>query len=175
MAQGGPAHDSRGSGSTCRAAHGGPVHTVVDGSSNDPRVTEIVNATDAGREGEAIFRRIYAALRVCTRPVLRFWTSSLTEDAIEAALGRLRPASEYDNLGAAAQARAQLDWLIGMNHTRASTLHNGTLCSVGRVQTPTLAMIVRRHHEIASWVQTFFYEVHADLCSPRARTSSPVH
>ena len=137
-------------------------YLIVKRLMNDPRVTEIVNATDAGREGEAIFRRIYA-LAGCARPVLRFWTSSLTEDAIEAALGRLRPAAEYDNLGAAAQARAQLDWLIGMNHTRASTLHNGTLCSVGRVQTPTLAMIVRRHHEIAKWVQTFFYEVHADL------------
>lgn len=137
-------------------------YRVVARLINDPRVTQIVNATDAGREGEAIFRRIYALAR-CTRPVLRFWTSSLTEDAIEAALGRLRPASDYDNLGAAALARAQLDWLIGMNHTRASTLHNGTLCSVGRVQTPTLAMIVRRHHEIANWIQTFFYEVHADL------------
>ena len=137
-------------------------YNVVTRLMNDARVTEIVNATDAGREGEAIFRRIYA-LAGCTRPVLRFWTSSLTEDAIEAALGRLRPAAEYDNLGAAAQARAQLDWLIGMNHTRASTLHNGVLCSIGRVQTPTLAMIVRRHHEIANWVQTFFFEVHADL------------
>ncbi len=137
-------------------------YLVVRRLMNDPRVTEIVNATDAGREGEAIFRRIYA-LAGCSKPVKRFWTSSLTEDAIEAALGRLRPSAEYDNLGAAAQARAQLDWLIGMNHTRASTLHNGTLCSVGRVQTPTLAMIVRRHHEIANWVQTFFYEVHADL------------
>ncbi len=137
-------------------------YRVVARLMNDPRVREVVNATDAGREGEAIFRRIYA-LAGCTKPVWRFWTSSLTEDAIEAALGRLKPAAEYDNLGAAAQARAQLDWLIGMNHTRASTLHNGVLCSIGRVQTPTLAMIVRRHHEIANWVQTFFYEVHADV------------
>lgn len=137
-------------------------YKVVARLMNDARVTEIVNATDAGREGEAIFRRIYT-LAGCTRPVMRFWTSSLTEDAIEAALQRLRPAAEYDNLGAAAQARAQLDWLIGMNHTRASTLHNGVLCSIGRVQTPTLAMIVRRHHEIANWVRTFFHEVHADL------------
>jgi DNA topoisomerase-3 len=125
-------------------------------------VSEIVNATDAGREGEAIFRRIYA-LSGCTRTVLRFWTSSLTEDAIEEALQRLRPAADYDGLAAAAAARAQLDWLIGMNHTRASTLHNGVLCSIGRVQTPTLAMIVRRHHAIANWVRTFFYEVHAEI------------
>ena len=135
---------------------------VVKRLLNDRRVTEIVNATDAGREGEAIFRRIYE-LAGCRKPVRRFWTSSLTEEAIGEALGRLRPAAEFDNLAAAAQARAQLDWLIGMNHTRASTLHNGVLCSIGRVQTPTLAMIVRRHHEIANWVRTFYYEVHADI------------
>ena len=135
---------------------------VVKRLLNDRRVTEIVNATDAGREGEAIFRRIYE-LAGCTKPVRRFWTSSLTEDAIAEALGRLRPAAEFDGLGAAALARAQLDWLIGMNHTRASTLHNGVLCSLGRVQTPTLAMIVKRHHEIANWVKTFYYEVHADV------------
>ncbi len=129
---------------------------------NDPRVTQIVNATDAGREGEAIFRRIYA-LSGSTKPVQRFWTSSLTEDAISAAFQRLRPASEFDALAAAALARAQLDWLIGMNHSRASTLHNSITCSVGRVQTPTLAMIVRRHHEIAGFIKTLFYEVHAEL------------
>ena len=135
---------------------------VVKRLLNDRRVTEVVNATDAGREGEAIFRRIYE-LAGCSKPVRRFWTSSLTEEAIAEALRRLRPAAEFDNLGAAAQARAQLDWLIGMNHTRASTLHNGVLCSIGRVQTPTLAMIVKRHHEIANWVKTFYYEVHADI------------
>ena len=129
---------------------------------NDPRITSIVNATDAGREGEAIFRRIYA-LSGSTKPVQRFWTSSLTEDAISLAFQHLRPASNFDDLGSAALARAQLDWLIGMNHSRASTLHNSITCSVGRVQTPTLAMIVRRHHEIAGFIKTFFYEVHAEL------------
>ena len=135
---------------------------VVKRLFHDKRVTSIVNATDAGREGEAIFRRIYA-LAGGTKPVERFWTSSLTEEAIAQALRRLKPAADYDNLGAAADARAQLDWLIGMNHTRASTLHNGTLCSIGRVQTPTLAMIVRRHHEIEGFIKTFFYEVHAEV------------
>jgi len=128
----------------------------------DKRIAQIVNATDAGREGEAIFRRIYV-LAGAKKPVLRFWTSSLTEEAIAEALTRLRPAADYDNLGAAALARAQLDWLIGMNHTRASTLNNHQLCSVGRVQTPTLAMVVARHHQIASFVQTPFFEVHAEL------------
>ena len=130
----------------------------------DKRVTEIVNATDAGREGEAIFRRIYA-LSESTKPVQRFWTSSLTDDAIEDAFEHLRPAAEYDALGAAAQARAQLDWLIGMNHSRAATLHHHQLCSVGRVQTPTLAMVVRRHHQIAGFIKTYFHEVHAELVS----------
>ena len=139
---------------------------------NDPRVTEIVNATDAGREGEAIFRRIYA-LSGTSRPVLRFWTSSLTEEAITSAFTRLRPASAYDNLAAAAATRAQLDWLIGLNHTRASTLHNGILCSIGRVQTPTLAIIVQRHHQIAGFIKTFFYEVHADLGEFIARALTP--
>jgi DNA topoisomerase-3 len=128
----------------------------------DKRIAQIVNATDAGREGEAIFRRIYT-LAGAKKPVLRFWTSSLTEEAIAQALTRLRPASEYDNLGAAALARAQLDWLIGMNHTRASTLNNHQLCSVGRVQTPTLAMIVSRHHQIANFIETSFFEVHAEF------------
>ena len=124
--------------------------------------TQIVNATDAGREGEAIFRRIYD-LSGSKKPVLRFWTSSLTDEAIQEAFDRLRPSADYDNLGAAAETRARLDWLIGMNHSRASTLHNNLLCSVGRVQTPTLAMIVRRHHEIEGFIKTYFYEVHADL------------
>ena len=128
----------------------------------DPRVTTIVNATDAGREGEAIFRRIYS-LSGTTKPVQRFWTSSLTEEAIAQALQHLRPAADFDPLAAAALTRAQLDWLIGMNHSRAATLHNSITCSVGRVQTPTLAMIVRRHHEITGFVKTFFHEVHADL------------
>ncbi len=124
--------------------------------------TDIVNATDAGREGEAIFRRIYD-LSGSNKPVLRFWTSSLTEEAIQEAYRRLRPGSDFDALGAAAETRARLDWLIGMNHSRASTLHNNLLCSIGRVQTPTLAMIVRRHHEIEGFIKTYFYEIHADL------------
>jgi DNA topoisomerase-3 len=135
---------------------------------NDPRVTEIVNATDAGREGEAIFRRIYS-LSGTKKPVFRFWTSSLTEDAIAQAFRNLRPAADFDPLAAAALTRAQLDWLIGMNHSRAATLHNSITCSVGRVQTPTLAMIVRRHQEIAGFLKTFFYEVHADLGEFNAR------
>lgn len=143
---------------------------------NEKRVTAIVNATDAGREGEAIFRRIYA-LSGSAKPVLRFWTSSLTDEAILEAYKNLRPGQDYDNLAAAAETRARLDWLIGMNHSRAATLHNHLLCSVGRVQTPTLAMIVRRQHEITGFTKTFFYEVHVDLGDfiVRALTQQKTH
>lgn len=135
---------------------------VISRLFNDSRVTEIVNATDAGREGEAIFRRIYD-LSHSTKPVLRFWASSLTEEAIGAAFQRLKPSTDYDPLGNAAAARAKLDWLIGMNHSRATSLHNSLNCSIGRVQTPTLAMIVKRHHEINGFIKTYFYEVHANI------------
>ena len=141
---------------------------------NDRRVTSIVNATDAGREGEAIFRRIYA-LSGSRKPIERLWTSSLTEDALQEAIRRLRPGAEYDRLASAALTRAQLDWLIGMNHTRAATLHNGTLCTIGRVQTPTLAMLVRRNAEIAGFVKTYFYEVHADMGEFIARAMNGRH
>jgi DNA topoisomerase-3 len=135
---------------------------IVSHLFHDPRVTEIVNAADAGREGEAIFRRIYQLSGV-SKPVLRFWASSLTDEAIAAAFARLRPSAAYDPLAASAETRARLDWLIGMNHSRATTLHNGVVCSIGRVQTPTLAMIVARHHEIEAFVKRPFHEVHANL------------
>jgi DNA topoisomerase-3 len=127
---------------------------------NARATTEVVNAADAGREGEAIFRRIYA-LAGCRKPVLRFWASSLTEEAIREALERLRPAADYDALADSAQTRAEVDWLWGMNYTRAYTIANGTLCTVGRVQTPTLALIVAREAQIDGFVKTFFYQLHA--------------
>jgi DNA topoisomerase-3 len=129
---------------------------------NARTTTEVVNAADAGREGEAIFRRIYA-LAGCRKPVLRFWASSLTEEAIREAFAHLRPGSDYDRLGDSAETRATIDWLWGMNYTRAYTITNGTLCTVGRVQTPTLALIVRREEQITGFVKTFFYQLHAQL------------
>jgi DNA topoisomerase-3 len=122
----------------------------------------IVCATDAGREGELIFRLI-AEHAHCRRPVQRLWISSLTADAIRAGLQALRPGSDYDALAAAARARAQADWLVGMNLTRAYTVHNGVLCTIGRVQTPTLAMIVERDAIIANFSKVFFYELVAHL------------
>lgn len=124
--------------------------------------TRLVCATDAGREGEHIFRLIYEHAR-CRKPFDRLWVSSLTDDAIRAGFGALKHGSAYDDLARAARARAQADWLVGMNLTRAYTVHNKVLCTIGRVQTPTLAMIVARDAEIASFQKTFFYELVATL------------
>ncbi|HZY72031.1 MAG TPA: DNA topoisomerase, partial [Edaphobacter sp.] len=111
-----------------------------------PDTTEVICATDAGREGELIFRNIYEACS-CTKPVRRLWISSLTAEAIRKGLDSLRVSREFDNLAAAARGRAKADWLVGMNLTRVYTLaldgDRGAV-SVGRVQTPTLAMIVER-------------------------------
>lgn len=117
----------------------------------DPRVTEVVCATDAGREGELIFRQLYEAAG-CTKPVKRLWISSLTPEAIRDGLARLRPAKEYDRLADAARGRSRADWLVGMNFSRAFTLATDEKLSVGRVQTPTLAMLVERELAIRAFV-----------------------
>ena len=135
---------------------------VVEGLLKTPEHARLVCATDAGREGEHIFRLIYEHAH-CRKPFDRLWVSSLTDDAIRAGFGALKPGSAYDDLARAARARAQADWLVGMNLTRAYTVHNKVLCTIGRVQTPTLAMIVARDAEIASFQKTFFYELVATL------------
>ena len=122
----------------------------------------VVCATDAGREGELIFRLI-AEHAHCNKPVQRLWVSSLTDEAIQAGFAALRPAADYDPLAAAARARAQADWLVGMNLTRAYTVQNRVLCTIGRVQTPTLAMIVARDAAIADFTKAFYYELLAHL------------
>jgi DNA topoisomerase-3 len=129
---------------------------------NDPRHEQIICATDAGREGEHIFRLIYEQAR-CHKPVQRLWISSLTDHAIRQGFRQLRPSSDFDALAQAARARAQADWLVGMNLTRAYTVHNGVLCTIGRVQTPTLAMVVARDEAIARFTRAFFYELVAGL------------
>ncbi|HSO83562.1 DNA topoisomerase, partial [Thiocapsa sp.] len=127
-----------------------------------PDTERLVCATDAGREGEHIFRLIYQHAR-CRKPFDRLWISSLTDEAIREGFRALRPGKAYDHLADAARARAQADWLIGMNLTRAYTVHNRVLCTIGRVQTPTLAMIVARDQAIASFTKAFFYELVAHL------------
>ncbi|TCT22174.1 DNA topoisomerase 3 [Thiobaca trueperi] len=129
---------------------------------NAPETERIVCATDAGREGEHIFRLIYEQAR-CNKPVERLWISSLTDEAIREGFRTLKPGQTFDHLAQAARARAQADWLVGMNLTRAYTVHNRVLCTIGRVQTPTLAMIVARDAEIAGFTKAFFYELVAHL------------
>ncbi len=123
-----------------------------------PACESVICACDAGREGEHIFRLIYN-LSGCTRPVERLWISSLTAEAIEDGLKNLRPASQFDNLAAAASARSHADWLVGLNFTRAYTAMNRQLCTIGRVQTPTLSLIVERQKAIDSFQAANFFEV----------------
>lgn len=124
-------------------------------------VNEIVCATDAGREGECIFRYMYYKTG-CTKPVKRLWVSSLEEKAIKKAFSELKDDSEYDNLYRAGLARAQADWLVGMNATRLFSVRYGLLLNIGRVQTPTLAMIVDRNNKVKNFVKEPFYKVDID-------------
>jgi DNA topoisomerase III len=144
---------------------------VVERLLNDPSTERVICATDAGREGELIFRFIYEAAG-CKKPVERLWISSLTPDAIRAGFASLRPGRELDPLADAARGRAEADWLVGMNLTRAYTIvHGGSddLLSVGRVQTPTLAMLVDREREIRAFVPEDYLEVVATF-GPERRT-----
>lgn len=120
----------------------------------------VVNACDAGREGELIFRLIANAAKY-KGAVKRFWASSLTEDAIKKEFGALRESFLYDGLYESAWCRMCSDWLVGINATRAMTVKHGSLLSIGRVQTPTLAMIVQREKQILSFVPEDYWEVRA--------------
>jgi DNA topoisomerase-3 len=124
------------------------------------KIERIVCATDAGREGELIFRYIYEAAG-CAKPVSRLWISSLTPDAIRRGFETLRPGTDYDPLADAARGRSRADWLVGMNLSRAYTLAFGEDLSVGRVQTPTLAMLVERELAIRRFVPEDYIEVAA--------------
>jgi DNA topoisomerase-3 len=129
---------------------------------NSPRISRVVCATDAGREGELIFRYIYEAAQ-CEKPFSRLWISSLTPDAIRKGFAALRPGSDYDPLADAARGRSRADWLVGMNLSRAYSLAYGEDLSVGRVQTPTLAMLVERELAIRSFVPEDYLEVVASF------------
>ncbi|WP_441286711.1 DNA topoisomerase 3 [Sorangium sp. KYC3313] len=129
-------------------------------------VERVVCATDAGREGELIFRYIYEAAG-CKKPVERLWISSLTPDAIRDGLRRLRDARGYDGLADAARGRSRADWLVGMNLSRAYSLVFDQDLSVGRVQTPTLSMVVERELAIRRFVPEPYLEVVATFCPLR--------
>jgi DNA topoisomerase-3 len=118
----------------------------------------IVNACDAGREGELIFRFIYK-LSKSKLKVKRLWLNALTKEEILNGFKNLRDGEEFDNLGKAAEARAEADWLVGINATRAFTRKEGLLLSIGRVQTPTLYMIVEREKEILSFKPQKYFEI----------------
>lgn len=135
---------------------------VVQAILQDPDIDEVICATDAGREGELIFRLIYEAAR-CQKPVRRLWISTLTPAAIRAGFSSLRDGRAMEPLAAAARGRAIADWLVGMNFSRAYTLAAGETWSVGRVQTPTLAILVAREKEIQNFVPEDYLEVHADF------------
>jgi DNA topoisomerase-3 len=121
-------------------------------------VDRVVCATDAGREGELIFRLIYEAAGA-KKPVSRLWISSLTDQAIKDGLSRLRPSRDFDGLADAARGRSRADWLVGMNLSRAYSLVHDDVLSVGRVQTPTLAMVVARDEAIRNFVPEDYLEV----------------
>ena len=123
---------------------------------------ELVCATDAGREGELIFRYILEMSGCAEKPFRRLWLSSLTEESIRSAFGQLADGQTYDNLYAAARCRSEADWIVGMNATRNYTVRfgqAGVLWSVGRVQTPVLALIARRDDEIRHFVPAPWFEV----------------
>lgn len=125
-------------------------YNIVAGLMNGPETDGVICATDAGREGELIFRYIYEKCG-CRKPITRLWISSMTDEAIQEGFQHIRPGADYDGLYRSAVCRSQADWLVGMNATRAFTLRYDTLLSVGRVQTPTLAILVKRHQEIATF------------------------
>lgn len=132
-----------------------------------PEVTTVINACDAGREGELIFHNIIQ-LTGCTKPVKRLWLQSMTKEAIQEGFAHLRDDAEMKPLAAAAVCRSESDWLVGINSTRALTAVNSgqggfQLTPVGRVQTPTLAILVEREEKIRDFVPKTYFEVHAEF------------
>jgi DNA topoisomerase III len=129
-------------------------------------VDRVVNACDAGREGELIFAYIYETSGV-DKPVERLWISSLTKTAIKEGFEQLRPGEQLRSLEAAARSRSEADWLVGMNATRAATIRGrawvGGVVSLGRVQTPTLALLVKREREIQAFVPEPYWLVHTEF------------
>jgi DNA topoisomerase III len=140
-------------------------------------VDKIINACDAGREGELIFAYVYesvfgksATSEKAPKPVERLWISSMTKQAIREGFEKLRPGTQMHNLEDAARSRSEADWLVGMNATRAATIRGrawvGGVVSLGRVQTPTLGMIVKREREIQAFVPAPYRLVHATFQPP---------
>lgn len=137
-------------------------YRVVSALMKRPDIDKLVIATDAGREGELVARWIMMKAH-CKLPAYRLWISSQTDRAIKEGFQNLKSAKEYDNLYYSAQARAEADWLVGLNTTRALTCKYNASLSAGRVQTPTLALIVQREEEIQNFVPKLYYTVKGDF------------
>lgn len=129
---------------------------------NDKEMDMVINACDAGREGEAIFRLVYNEVK-CKKKMKRLWISSMEDSAIKEGFDNLKDGKDYDNLFESAQARAIADWLVGMNISRLYSCLYKQNYSVGRVQTPTLAMIVKRDDEIANFKKEKYYTVELSM------------
>ena len=135
---------------------------TVSALMNRDDVTEVINACDAGREGELIFRTVYT-LSKCNKPIKRLWISSMEDSAVKEGFENLKPGADYDNLYMAALARSKADWLVGINATRLfSVLYHRTL-NVGRVVSPTLAMLVQREAEISAFQSEPYYKAVLDF------------
>ena len=135
-------------------------YDVLYGLLHDGRVDEVVCATDAGREGELIFRLVYEQAG-CSKPMKRLWISSMEESAIREGFENLKPGSDYDHLYHSALCRQEADWLVGINGTRLFTvLYGGKVLKVGRVQTPTLAMLVEREAKIMNFKKEQYFMAH---------------
>ncbi|MCF0135308.1 MAG: DNA topoisomerase 3, partial [Lachnospiraceae bacterium] len=137
---------------------------------NSKEVSRIICGTDSGREGELIFRYIYEAVG-CKKPFDRLWVSSMTDEAIRKGFQELKDGREYDTLYASAKCRSEADWLVGMNGSRAFTVKYDALLTIGRVQTPTLSIIVNRQKEIDAFVPKEYFEV--KLKHPAGGISTP--
>lgn len=138
--------------------------TLLKKLMKDKMVTSLICATDSGREGELIFRYIYQ-MAGCQKPFQRLWISSMTDEAIQGGFSQLKPGSEYNSLYESAKCRSEADWLVGMNASRAFTVMYDTLLSIGRVQTPTLAILVSRHREIEEFVPQSYWEIQCSFGS----------
>ena len=132
-----------------------------------PEISEVINACDAGREGELIFRTVYY-LAGCTKPMKRLWISSMEDAAIREGFQNLRPGRDYDGLHQSALCRARADWLVGINATRYFSLLYSRTLNIGRVMSPTLALLVQREAEISAFVPEPFYTVQLDCGFPAA-------
>ncbi|MBR3597960.1 MAG: DNA topoisomerase III, partial [Clostridia bacterium] len=142
---------------------------VVKWLMNRKDVTEIVNGCDAGREGELIFRLVYMQAG-CDKPFSRLWISSMEDSAIREGMANLKTRSEFDNLYYSALCRMWADWIVGINATRLFSLLYRKTLNIGRVQTPTLAMLTRRHDQISFFKEEKFYKVNVHIGGATAST-----